>query len=337
MDIHKKDWEDYRMEVQFKEKKAYMHSGALKKIFAGEGTLIIILAVLFVVLSIVSSSFLTLNNLSNLVRQTAITGVVSIGMTFVIISGGIDLSVGSVVGFSGIFATILMKSGMDMMLAIVISVVLSSLIGLVNGFLIHDGKVPPFIATMGMMAIVRGAIMLMSGARMIAGLPKAFTNFAQTSILFMPSLFFIWLVIILIAAFITRWTTFGRNVYAVGSNVEAARLSGISIRATLYKTYILSAFTSAVAGILMTSRLGNGIPTGGQSYEMEAIAAAVLGGASLSGAEGTILGTVLGAIIMATLRNGGNLLGVNPFILDISIGALIIIAVLIDQNARGRK
>ena len=309
----------------------------LKKLLAGEGTLIVILAVLFVVLTATSDSFLTINNLSNLVRQTAIVGVVAIGMSFVIITGGIDLSVGAVVGFSGILSTILMKNGMDMILAIIVSILCSMLIGLVNGILIHNGKVPPFIATMGIMAIVRGMIMLVSGARMIAGLPKAFTNFAQINIIWIPSLFFVWLLVIFAAAFITKWTVFGRNVYAVGSNTEAARLSGINVKTVIYRTYILSAFTSAIAGILMTSRLGNGIPTAGQGYEMDAIAAAVLGGASLSGAEGTILGTVLGAIIMATLRNGGNLLGINPFILDISIGALIIIAVLIDQNTKGKK
>ena len=315
-----------------------IHSpGILKKLLAGEGTLIAILTVLFIFLTIASDSFLTFNNLSNLVRQTAIIGVVAIGMSFVIITGGIDLSVGAIVGFSGIFGAILMKTGMNMMLAIVISVLFSMLVGIINGILIYNGKVPPFIATMGIMTIVRGMIMLVSGARLISGLPKVFTNFAQINILGMPSLFFVWLIIIFVAAFITKWTVFGRNVYAVGSNTEAARLSGINVRSVIYKTYALSAFTAGVAGILMTSRLGNGIPTAGQGYELDAIAGVVLGGASLSGAEGTILGTVLGAIIMATLRNGGNLLGINPFILDISIGALIIIAVLIDQNAKGKK
>jgi ribose/xylose/arabinose/galactoside ABC-type transport system permease subunit len=325
------------MGVKEMETKKISSPDILKKLFAGEGTLIIILAVLFAALTATSDSFLTVNNLSNLVRQTSVVGVVAIGMSFVIITGGIDLSVGAVVGFSGILSTILMKNGMGMILAIIVSILCSMLIGLINGILIHNGKVPPFIATMGIMAIVRGMIMLVSGARMIAGLPKAFTDFAQINIIGLPSLFFVWLIVIVAAAFITKWTVFGRNVYAVGSNTEAARLSGINVKTVIYKTYILSAFTSAVAGILMTSRLGNGIPTAGQGYEMDAIAAAVLGGASLSGAEGTILGTVLGAIIMATLRNGGNLLGINPFILDISIGALIIIAVLIDQNAKGKK
>jgi ribose transport system permease protein len=169
---------------------------------------------------------------------------------------------------------------------------------------------------------------------MIGGLPKAFTNFAQKDFLRIPSLFIVWLIIILLATFIMKKTHFGRNVYAIGSNEEAARLSGINIRKNMYSIYAICAFMSAVAGILMTSRLGNGIPTGGMGYELDAIAAAVIGGASLSGAEGTIFGTVLGAIIMATLRNGGNLLGINSFILEIAIGALIVIAVLIDKKKK---
>lgn len=255
-------------------------------------------------------------------------------MTFVIIAAGIDLSVGSVVGFSGVLAAILMNKGVSILVAVIISIALGTLIGLINGIIIYDGKVPPFIATLGAMTVVRGVIMLISNARMIGGLPKAFTNFAQKDFLRIPSLFIVWLIIILLATFIMKKTHFGRNVYAIGSNEEAARLSGINIRKNMYSIYAICAFMSAVAGILMTSRLGNGIPTGGMGYELDAIAAAVIGGASLSGAEGTIFGTVLGAIIMATLRNGGNLLGINSFILEIAIGALIVIAVLIDKKKK---
>lgn len=304
---------------------------------ATEGILVIILVVLFAGLTIASESFLTLNNLSNLVRQTAIIGIVSIGMTFVIITGGIDLSVGAVVGFSGIFVAILMTNGVNMFLAIIMSIIASTMIGILNGILIYNGKVPPFIATMGTMAMTRGAIMLLSNARMIAGLPRSFNKFSQMTLFGIPSLFLVWFIVIVISAFITKWTLFGRGIYTVGSNVEAARLSGMKVRSITYKTYALSALVCAIAGILMTSRLGNAIPTAGQGYEMDAIASAVVGGASLSGAEGSIIGTVLGAIIIATLRNGGNLLGMNPFIMDISIGALLVMVVLIDQFNKGRK
>lgn len=315
-------------------KSGIFNIGKKHRMIATEGTLIAILALLFIILSIASDSFLTVYNLANLVRQTAIIGIVAIGMTFVIIAAGIDLSVGSVVGFSGVLAAILMNKGVSILVAVIISIALGTLIGLINGIIIYDGKVPPFIATLGAMTVVRGVIMLISNARMIGGLPKAFTNFAQKDFLRIPSLFIVWLIIILLATFIMKKTHFGRNVYAIGSNEEAARLSGINIRKNMYSIYAICAFMSAVAGILMTSRLGNGIPTGGMGYELDAIATAVIGGASLSGAEGTIFGTVLGAIIMATLRNGGNLLGINSFILEIAIGALIVIAVLIDKKKK---
>ena len=302
-----------------------------------EGILILILLAFFIIFSLTSPSFLTLNNLSNLVRQVAIIGVVSIGMTIVIISAGIDLSVGSIVGFSNILVAVLLTHGVPIIPSILITFAASSALGVLNGVLIHDGRVPPFIATLGMMTAVRGLLMLISGARMVAGLPKDFLKFSQINILWMPSLFFVWLVVIALSVLMTTVTRFGRNVFALGSNPEAARLSGINIRATLYGVYAFSALTSAIAGILYTSRLANGIPTAGEGYELDAIAAAVVGGASLMGGEGTILGTVLGALIIATLRNGGDLLGIDPFILQIAIGVLIVAAVLIDQLSKRRN
>ncbi len=302
-----------------------------------EKTLILILIVLFVVLSFASPTFLTFRNISNLVRQTSIVGIVAIGMTFVIISAGIDLSVGSVVGFSSIVVALLLAAGVPIWVSVIVSLLAGSVLGLVSGILINDGKVPPFIATLGMMTAVRGLVMLVSNARMIAGLPKPFLNFAQITILGLPSLFFVWLLVILVSIVITTWTRFGRSVFAIGSNAEAARLSGIKIRYSIYGIYVLSALTASIAGVLLTSRLANGIPTAGEGYELDAIAAAVVGGASLMGGEGTILGTVLGAVIIQTLRNGGNLLGINPFILQIAIGTLIIAAVLADQLNKTKK
>lgn len=302
-----------------------------------EGTLILILVGFFIILSFTSPSFLTLNNLSNLVRQVSIIGVVAIGMTLVIISAGIDLSVGSMVGFANILVAVLMTHGVPIIPSILISLAAGAVLGVLNGVLIHDGRVPPFIATLGMMTAVRGLLMLISEARMIAGLPKPFLEFAQVDILWVPSLFFVWLVVILLSVVMTTLMRFGRNVFALGSNAEAARLSGISIRGTVYGVYAFSALASSIAGILYTSRLANGIPTAGEGYELDAIAAAVVGGASLMGGEGTILGTVLGALIIAMLRNGGNLLGINPFILQIAIGVLIVVAVLIDQLNKREK
>jgi ribose transport system permease protein len=302
-----------------------------------EATLVVTIIVLAVVLSFLTANFLTTNNFYNLVRQTSINGIVAIGMTFVIISGGIDLSVGAVVGCSGILAALLMKDhSQGVLVACLAGVLVSAAVGVVNGVLIYHGRVPPFIATLGTMTMLRGSIMLASGARNIAGLPRSFSDFAQQDFLGLPNLFAVWVIIIAVAWFITRMTVFGRKVYAVGSNVEATRLSGVDLKWVYYGTYLVCSLFCGIAGILYASRLRSGIPTGGQGYEMDAIAASVIGGASLSGAEGSIAGTVLGAIIMAMLRNGGNLLGIDPFVLEIVIGALIVVTVLIDQNRKAK-
>ncbi len=297
--------------------------------------LVVVLVLMFIVLSIVSPNFLSGKNISNLLRQTSINGVVALGMTVVIISAGIDLSVGSIVGFSGVLcATFMSSSGMSVPAAIGLAILLSTLVGVFNGIVIYDGKVPPFIATLGCNTALRGLIMLTTNARMVAGLPKAFTNFANVSYFGIPGLTLIWIILIIITALMLKFTTFGRNNYAIGSNIEASRLSGINVRLTTYGVYTFSALMCAIAGVMMTARLGNGVPTGGVGYETDAIASAVIGGASLAGAEGTIIGTVLGAIIMQTLRNGGNLLGINAFIMEVVIGLLIIGAVLLDKRRK---
>ena len=299
-----------------------------------EGNLILILLAIIILLAIFSPKFLTANNIKNLVRQTSIIGIVAIGMTFVIISGGIDLSVGSILGVASIVTSMLLAAGIPIIMAILVSMIICTLLGVVNGIIVFDGKVPSFIATLGMMTAARGIVMLVSDARMIAGLPRTFTNFAQITILGMPSLFFIWLLVIIATFVITSQTVVGRNLFAFGSNPEAARLSGINIRMLTYFIYGISGFMCSIAGILMTSRLSNGIPTAGSGYELDAIAAAVVGGASLSGGSGTIIGTVLGALLIAIIRNGGNLLGINPFILQISVGVLIVVSVMIDQRRK---
>lgn len=296
--------------------------------------LVVLLAILFLFFSVTSDVFLTVNNIKTLLRQVSIYGIVAIGMLVVIISAGIDLSVGSVTGLSGIVAALCMRSGMAISISLIIALASGLAVGLVNGILVHDGKVPPFIATMGTMTVARAIIMLLTNASMISGQPQSFKDIARTEIFNIPFLFVIWLLMIIIAWFITKKTVFGRNVYAIGSNREAARLSGINIRRTIYGVYIFSAFVCSIAGILLTARLGNGVPTAGEGYELDAIASAVVGGASLDGGTGSVMGTVLGSMIMATLRQGGVLLGVNAFVLEIIIGSLIVVAVLIDKLRR---
>lgn len=304
------------------------------RLFA-HGTLLLILVVLCIAITVVRPTFMTSKNIFNLLRSVSITGLISVGMTFVIITGGIDLSVGSVVGFSSVLCGIMMKEwGWGIFPTLVVTIVLCALVGLLNGLMIHYGKLPEFIATMGSMQMLRGLAMLTTNGRLISGLPKEFTNFAQVDFLGLPSLLVVWIVVILISAYLLKYSTYGRNIYAIGSNKESSRLSGIKIGSTLCVTYMINALFACIAGILLTSRVTSGQPAAGDGYEMQAIASAVIGGASLAGAEGSVVGTVIGAIIMAVFTNGGNLLGINSFIIDIVIGALIVIAVMLEKHKK---
>lgn len=299
-----------------------------------EMLLVGILVILFIFFSVTSPVFLKTDTLMKLLKQASIYGIIAIGMVFVITSSGIDISVGSVVGLSGIIVSMCMLSGMGVMVSILIAILASVLVGLFNGVLVFDANVPPFIATMASMTIVRNIILLITGAKTISGLPKGFTAIAAGSVFGVPNLFLAWFAIILMSFFISKKTVFGRNIYSYGSNKEAARLSGINTRVTVYGVYVFCAVVCGIAGILLTSRLGNGVPTSGDGYELDTIAAAVVGGASLDGGEGSVIGTVLGAMIMAMLRQGGTLLGINSFIMEIIIGSLIALAVVIDKIRR---
>jgi len=296
-----------------------------------------ILAVLFLFFGNTSPVFFQLETLMKLLKQASIYGIIAIGMVFVITSSGIDISVGSVVGLSGVIVAMALVNGVPIPIAILLAIASSALVGLFNGILVYDANVPPFIATLGSLTIVRNFILLITGAKTISDLPKVFTNFAADSLLGIPYLFLSWAVFVCIGLFIAKKTTFGRNMYAYGSNKEAARLSGIRVRSVVYGVYIFCSSVCGVAGILLASRLGNGVPNAGTGYELDAIAAAVVGGASLDGGEGSVIGAVLGAMIMATLRQGGTLLGINSFIMEIIIGSLIVIAVVLDKVRKKRN
>lgn len=302
-----------------------------------EGILGLILVLLFIVLIISTDKFLSVANLSNLARQTSIVGIIAVGMTFVIVSAGIDLSVGSVLALGGIVASMLMRDGHSIFLSFIVAVAVGIIVGLVNAFVIHEMKVTPFIATLGTMYIVRAVVMLVTHANYISPLPKSFIKFAADSYFFIPTLTIIWLIIVAVASVISKYTRLGRNIFAIGSNAEAARLSGINIRTNTYIVYIIISVLSSFAGVLTAGRLATGLPMAGMGYELQVIAAVVVGGGSLFGGEGTIIGTLLGALLIATIANGGNLLGVNPFILNIIVGSLIIISVYIDQLSKKRR
>jgi ribose transport system permease protein len=291
---------------------------------------------LALVLWALTPHFLTISNLLNIAEQATIIAIVAVGMTFVIITGGIDLSVGSVLAFAGVVMASVLQRGTPLPLALAVGLGAGLLCGLLNGLLITVGRLPPFIATLGMMSVARGAALMFTEGRPISGFGESFRSLATGEVLRVPAPVIIMIGVYVIAHFILRRTKLGRYTYAIGGNEEAALLSGINVK--LYKTmvYGIAGLLSGLAAILLTARLNSAQPIAGMSYELDAIAATVIGGTSLLGGEGTVVGTLIGALIMAVLRNGLNLLGVSSFIQQIVIGTVIIVAVLIDMALKRR-
>jgi ribose transport system permease protein len=298
---------------------------------------LIVLLVAVGALTLASPEFLTGNNLANLARQVAIFGILAIGQLMVILTGGIDLSVGSILGLAGAVTAQLLVSGFPIIPSIIIGVLVGAILGLANGVLVTKFKLPPFIATLGMLGIARGIVLVITDANTIQGLPDSFQTVANGTILGIPNLLIIFVVITAIAWFVLNRTVFGRYVYAVGSNPEAARLAGVPVAIVTTAVYVIAGVLAAVGGVLLTSRLGAGVPTAGTGFELQAIAACVIGGASLSGARGSAIGAACGALIIGVLNNGGNLLAINAFYLQIAIGALVLVAVGFDQMNTRKK
>ncbi|HZZ51504.1 MAG TPA: ABC transporter permease [Pseudonocardia sp.] len=292
---------------------------------------LIVLLILFGGLTLVSDEFLTGNNLANLARQVAIFGILAAGELLVILTAGIDLSVGSVLALTGCVTALLLAHGWPVALGILVGLAVGTALGVVNGLLVARAKLPPFIVTLGMLGIARGVVLVITDASTIQPLPLSFGALANGNLLGIPNLLWVFVLVIVIVAIVLRRTVFGRYVYAVGSNPESARLAGVPVTGVLISVYAVSGLLAAVGGVLFTSRLTAGIPTAGNSYELNAIAACVIGGASLFGAKGGAVGAAAGALIVGTLNNGGNLLAVNSFYLQIIIGVLILAAVFFDQ------
>lgn len=289
---------------------------------------------LIIVLSLLSESFLTVSNLLNIARQVSINAVIAAGMTFVILTGGIDLSVGSVLAYAGAIMAGLLSSGRPVGISIIAGLALGALLGLVSGIVITKGKVQPFIATLAMLTIARGATLVYTDGRPITGLPDAFVWLGAGEIARIPVPVVIMGLVFLAAYVVLRQTVLGRYVYAIGGNEEAARLSGVNV--TLYKTlvYVISGLMSATSAVILTARLNSAQPTAGVAFELDAIAAVVLGGTTLAGGEGSIGGTLLGAFIIGVINNGLNLLNVNPFYQQVVKGLVILLAVLLDRRLR---
>lgn len=281
-----------------------------------------------------SPDFLRVNNIFNVLRQVSINALIAYGMTFVILTGGIDLSVGSILALSSALTAGMLAGGTDPILALLIGLLAGTAMGAVNGLIITKGKVAPFIATLATMTIFRGLTLVYTEGRPITGLSDAvsFQMLGKGYFLGIPFPVVTMLVSYGLLYFILRKTTFGRGVYAIGGNEEASLLSGLRVDRIKIGVYSLAGLLSALAGITLTSRLNSAQPTAGASYELDAIAAVVLGGTSLSGGRGWIFGTLVGALIIGVLNNGLNLLNVSSFYQQVVKGGVILLAVLLDRK-----
>ena len=294
------------------------------------------LILLSVVLSVVSPVFLTQSNLINVILQSSINATVAFGMTFVILTGGIDLSVGSIVAVAGVMLGMALQKGVSLQLALLICCISGAIFGLINGLLITEAKLPPFIGTLGTMSIGRGLALFITGGRSISGFSNDFIFIGNGKFFGVPLLVIIMVVTFSVSAFILRYTRAGRYFYAIGGNREATRLTGINVKKYITIVYAISGLTAGIAAVMLSARLNSAQPIAGDKYEMDAIAATVIGGTSLQGGEGSISGTIIGALIIAVLRNGLNLLSVSSYIQQIVIGLVIIFAVMLDTVRNNR-
>jgi len=291
------------------------------------------LAVLFCALSLATDKFLTLGNLANVARRSAPVIIMAAGMTFIIISGGIDLSVGSVLALAGVCGTMLMSHGAPLGAGILAAVAVGGLCGAVNGSLVTGLRIPPFIATLGMMSAMRGLVLMISHELPITeNLPTSFVRLGTGYVLaYIPIPVVVMAVVLVVAGFILHYTPLGRYTYAIGSNVEAAYHSGIPVSKYLLVIYSFAGALTGLAGIIIMGWLGSGQPTEGRGMELTVIAAVVIGGGSLSGGQGNLMGAAVGAVLMAVLQNGCALLGVPDNAQMIVIGGLIVAAVAADH------
>jgi len=296
------------------------------------------LLLLVLVFTVLADGFLTFSNVRNIALQTSMIAIVAIGMSFVIFTAGIDLSVGSVMALSGALAAgVAVNFGLDTYLSIGVGLIIGVVIGAINGLLIVKGGIPPFVATLSMLAVARGLTLVYTEGRPIAGLDERFIYFGSEQLLGIPVPVIIMIVIAVIAHLVTRYTPFGLHVYSTGGNEETTRLAGISPDRIKMAVYMISGFLAALGGILLTARLWSAQPNAALGWELDAIAAPVLGGTSLFGGVGSIGGTVIGAFIIGVLSNGLNLMGVPSYHQQVIKGLVFILAVTVDLLINRRR
>jgi ribose transport system permease protein len=294
------------------------------------------LTILFVGLAIASPHFLTSTNLSSVVRQTAVINIMALGMTLIIISGGIDLSVGAILAMGGLLGCMAMEKGQPIPVGIVVGILAGAFWGFVNGFLTTRLRINPFIVTLGTLGIVRGLTLIISNGLPVHQIPRQFSFLGEGNVLGVPFVLWILLACALLVHVLLEHTKLGRYTFAIGSNADAAFYAGIPVAFHTTSVYAIGGMLTGLAGMIEASRLMTGQPTAGQGYELQAIAAVVIGGGSLRGGEGSVVGTLVGAFIMGLLSNGSDLLGISPYLQQAIIGAVIILAVSFDE-LRKRK
>lgn len=297
------------------------------------------LVLLIIVFSLSSEYFFSLRNALNIIDQVTVLGILALGMTAVIISGGIDLSVGSILAFSMMFMGWLERSlGVPLGMAMMLGILSGGVCGLISGLMISKAKLPAFIATLAMMSIARGLANILTDGRQVVGYADWFTSLSTIRYFGVFTITMgIFISLTIIAAIILKYRVSGRNIYAIGGNPVVARLSGINVQKNIISVYVISGLLSGIAAMTLAARLDSSQPSAGIAYELDTIAAVVIGGASLQGGKGTIVGTLVGVLIIGVLRNGLNLLGVSPFFQQIVIGIVIAIAVAFDTLGRKSK
>lgn len=308
-----------------------------KKFFQTYG-IIIVLALLIAFFSLVTKSFFSVKNLFNILRQVSIIGIIAVGMTFVMLTGGIDLSVGSLLAVTGVVgSTLMVQLAWNPLLAVFVAVIATTILGVITGIIVEKIDIPPLITTLGMMTIARGIAFIITGGLPVYGLPKSFAMVGQGYIWVVPIPVIVMMLIFLVGAFILNKTYFGRYFYALGGNEEATRLAGVNISRLKIMVYSLSAFLTSIAGILLMSRINSGQPSAGDGAELDVVTAVVLGGVSMSGGEGRLSGVLTGTLIIGVLSNGLIIMNVGEYYQMVVKGLVLILAVGFDRVSKKNR
>ena len=292
------------------------------------------LVVVSIVMVFASSSFLSAGNITNIIRQVSINALIAVGMTFVILTGGIDLSVGAVMALASTVAAGLMASGLNGVAALLICLVVGVAFGVANGVFVAFACMPPIIVTLATMGIARGLGLIYTGGYPISGLPAWVNWFGEGRVVGLQAPILIMLAVYICGWIVLERTAFGRYVYAIGGNEVATRLSGVRVARSKLLVYAISGLAASIAALVLTGRLMSGQPNAGQGFELDAIAAVVLGGTSIAGGRGSLIGTLLGALLLGVLNNGLNMVGVNPYVQTVVKGVIILIAIFIGRERR---